>query len=216
MTAWRMLAALAVAVTVGGHAALAADIAAARATVQSALEEGIGTFASGKTYPFQERRERLEGLIRSHTDPELLSAAVLGRTWIKLPAEQQSAFATRLVGFLVTTYAGMLNEPADNISFAVGEPEDLGSRVRVPSEIHHGGAAEAPTRVDWTVAFAPDGHPGIVDIAVDGVSVTRAMREDFTSVLRSSGGMIQGLLDALVHKAEANEQIARNDRVAVH
>ncbi|MFD2235374.1 hypothetical protein [Phaeospirillum tilakii] len=62
----------------------------------------------------------------------------------------------------------------------------------------------------------PDGHPGIVDIAVDGVSVTRAMREDFTSVLRSSGGVIQALLDALVHKAEANEQIARNDRVVAH
>jgi len=198
-----------VALTVAAQPVAAADVAAARATVQSALQEGIDSFGSGKSYPLEERSRLLEGIVRHNTDPGLLSAAVLGRSWAKLPPDQQNAFSERLVTFLVSSYVGMLSEPANGVVFTVGEGEDLGNRVRVPSEVRRTAAGAPPSLVEWVVGFTPDGRPGIVDLTVDGISLIRAMHEDFTSVLRSSGGRIEPLMDALARKIEANDAANR-------
>jgi len=189
---------------VGAGSAQAADVAAAQALVQSALEEGVGTFASGRTYPLEERTRLLDALLRRHTEPSLLSAAVLGRFWGKLTPEEQSAFSERLLQFLVSSYVGMLTEAESGITFQVGAGEDLGNRVRVPAEVTRSLPGAVPSPVGWEVAFTPDGRPGIVDLTADGVSLIRAMREDFGSVLRASGGKIEPLMEALQRKIDAN------------
>ncbi|EPY02115.1 phospholipid-binding protein MlaC [Magnetospirillum fulvum] len=189
---------------VGAGSARAADVAAAQALVQSALNEGVGTFASGRTYPLEERTRLLDGLLRRHTEPSLLSAAVLGRFWGKLTPEEQSAFSERLLQFLVSSYVGMLTDAESGITFQVGAGEDLGNRVRIPAEVTRSLPGSVPTPVGWEVAFTPDGRPGIVDLSADGVSLIRAMREDFGSVLRASGGKIEPLMEALQRKIDAN------------
>lgn len=189
---------------VGAGSAQAADVAAAQALVQSALSEGVGTFASGRTYPLEERTRLLDGLLRRHTEPSLLSAAVLGRFWGKLTPEEQSAFSERLLQFLVSSYVGMLTDAESGITFQVGAGEDLGNRVRIPAEVTRSLPGSVPTPVGWEVAFTPDGRPGIVDLSADGVSLIRAMREDFGSVLRASGGKIEPLMEALQRKIDAN------------
>jgi len=191
---------------VGAGSAQAADVAAAQALVQSALNEGVGTFASGRTYPLEERTRLLDGLLRRHTEPSLLSAAVLGRYWAKLTPEEQSAFSERLMQFLVSSYVGMLTDAETGITFQVGAGEDLGNRVRVPAEVTRSLPGSVPTPVGWEVAFTPDGRPAIVDLTADGVSLIRAMREDFGSVLRASGGKIDPLMEALQRKIDANNQ----------
>jgi len=191
---------------VGAGSAQAADVVAAQALVESALNEGVGTFASGRTYPLEERTRLLDGLLRRHTEPSLLSAAVLGRFWGKLAPEEQAAFSERLLQFLVSSYVGMLTEAESGITFRVGAGEDLGNRVRVPAEVTRSIPGAVPSPVGWEVAFTPDGRPGIVDLTADGVSLIRAMREDFGSVLRSSGGKIEPLMDALQRKIDANNK----------
>ncbi|CCG40647.1 MlaC/ttg2D family ABC transporter substrate-binding protein [Magnetospirillum molischianum] len=191
---------------VGAGSAKAADVVAAQTLVQSALEEGVGTFASGRTYPLDERSRLLEALLRHHTEPSLLSAAVLGRFWGKLAPEEQAAFSERLLQFLVSSYVGMLTEAESGITFRVGEGEDLGNRVRVPAEVTRSVPGALPSPVGWEVAFTPDGRPGIVDLTADGVSLIRAMREDFGSVLRASGGKIEPLMEALQRKIDANNK----------
>jgi|GEM_PF-1596036 len=211
MTRWReIVAAGLVAVAIAGQPAQAADVTVARATVQSAMQEGIGTFASGRTYPLEERTRLLEGIVRHHTDPGLLSAAVLGRSWSRLEPDQQTVFSERLIAFMVSSYVGMLSEPADGVTFVVGEGQDLGNRVRIPAEVKRSGpGALPPSQVEWVVGFTPDGRPGIIDLTVDGISLIRAMHEDFTSVLRNSGGRIEPLLEALASKTTANEAANR-------
>jgi ABC-type transporter MlaC component len=191
---------------VGAGSAQAADVAAAQALVESALNEGVGTFASGRTYPLEERTRLLDGLLRRHTEPSLLSAAVLGRFWGKLAPEEQAAFSERLLQFLVSSYVGMLTEAESGITFRVGAGEDLGNRVRVPAEVTRSIPGAVPSPVGWEVAFTPEGRPGIVDLTADGVSLIRAMREDFGSVLRASGGKIEPLMEALQRKIDANNK----------
>jgi ABC-type transporter MlaC component len=206
MMVFRVLISMVMVLVLSMGTARAADVAAAQALVQSALSDGVGTFASGQTYPLEERTRLLDSILRRHADPALLSAAVLGRAWTRITPEEQAAFSERLIQFLVSSYVGMLTEADSGVTFRVGDGVDLGARVRVPSEVVRTLPGALPTPVEWEVAFTPDGRPGVVDLVADGVSLIRAMREDFGSVVRASGGRIEPLMDALARKIEDNNK----------
>jgi ABC-type transporter MlaC component len=187
--------------------ARAGDTALARSTVEAALKDGLGSFA-GTTLPIEERRLRLDRLLRTYSAPPLLSARVLGRYWAKTQPQDQTAFADLLIRFMVSSYAGLLVDVPTGITFTLGEPTDLGTRVRVPCTVTMPGPGGESSPVEWEVTTPEGGGAAIVDLTVEGVSLLRAMHEDFASVLRGSGGQIDPLLQALRAKIATNEQAA--------
>ena len=56
-----------------------------------------------------------------------------------------------------------------------------------------------PIRVDWRVE-PRGGKLVITDIIVEGVSMSVTQRSEFASVIQSSGGKVEGLLEALRNK----------------
>jgi phospholipid transport system substrate-binding protein len=58
-----------------------------------------------------------------------------------------------------------------------------------------------PIRVDWQVRSG-DKESKIVDVRVEGVSMSITQREEFTAVIQKNGGNVDSLLDALRKKAE--------------
>lgn len=187
--------------------AAATELATAKKTVQAAIDDGITTF-SGKTYPLAERSRLLEGLLRRYTDPSLLSSIILGRHWKKIAPAEQASFSELFMRFLVSSYAGQLVDVPTGQIIEVGEPENSsGGRVKVPCVALPLTNTASPTPVEWEVTDDASGRPVIVNITVEGVSLIRAMQDDFGSVLRSNGGKIEPLVAALERK------IAENDRL---
>ena len=189
------------------HSALAApdELTVARNTVQAAVDEGLDRFV-GKSYSLAERTRLLDGLLRRYTDPSMLSSAMLGRYWGKITPAEQAAFTDTFMRYLVSSYVGLLKNLQAGTRVQVGEAVDLGARIRVFSIAHMPSDPTVGVPVDWDVAPAPDGRPVIMDVSAEGVSIIRAMREDFASVLRGSGGRIAPLMDALQRKIEANDR----------
>ncbi|MBV8536173.1 MAG: ABC transporter substrate-binding protein, partial [Alphaproteobacteria bacterium] len=50
------------------------------------------------------------------------------------------------------------------------------------------------------VASTADGHPFIADVSVEGVSLVRVMRSDFSSVLFANAGRLDGLIAGMRQK----------------
>lgn len=184
--------------------ARAADVAQARAAVQAAVDEGISTFV-GTRLPLAERSAKLEALLRRHVDPPMLSASILGRYWGRITPEEQTAFSELFVRYLVTSYVGVLGRAEAGTTLKVTDGVDQGSRAKVLSVAALPSQPGVTIPVEWDVAVTPDGRPAIMDLTAQGVSLIRAMKDDFASVLRSSGGKIEPLMDALKRKIEANE-----------
>lgn len=184
--------------------ARAADVAQARSAVQSAVNEGISTFV-GARLPLPERSAKLEALLRRHVDPPMLSASILGRYWGRITPEEQKAFSELFVRYLVTSYVGVLGRAEAGTTLKVTDGIDQGGRVKVLSVAALPSQPGVPIPVEWDVATAADGRPVIMDLTAQGVSLIRAMKDDFASVLRSSGGKIGPLMDALKRKIDANE-----------
>lgn len=201
---------LALSVLAFAGTARAADVELGRKTVQGAVDEGIARFV-GTIHPLPERTRLLDDLLRRYVDPAMLSASVLGRHWGKITPAEQSAFSQLFVRYLVTSYVGTLRRAEPGTSVKVTDAVDMGAKVKVLSSAMLPSQPGEPIPVEWEVATTPDGRPVIMDLTAQGVSLIRAMKDDFASVLRASGGRIEPLMEALQRKIDANE--AENARL---
>lgn len=208
MASWRNLAvtvALVLGLSLLSGPGRAADVEQGRQIVQSAVNEGLSTFV-GRKHPLPERAQLLDNLLRRHVDPTMLSASILGRYWGRISAEEQKAFSELFMRYLVSSYVGILGRAEPGTTVKVSDAVDLGSKVKVLSSAALPSQPGDPIPVEWEVATAPDGKPVIMDLTAQGVSLIRAMKDDFASVLRSSGGKIEPLMEALQRKIESNER----------
>ena len=72
-----------------------------------------------------------------------------------------------------------------------------GKFALVKSQIN--GGKEKPIRIEWRVT-RPNVNYKIFDIVIEGVSMIRTQRSEFSSVIRRNGGKVSGLLAALRKK----------------
>ena len=121
----------------------------------------------------------------------------LGRYWRQASEVEQTRYQTLFEDLMVVTYV-------DRFASYAGEAlEILKSRIEdqaiatVFTEIRRKGGAK-PIRVDWIVGTNGTIYK-IVDVKVEGVSMTQTLAADFTSIIRQGGG-IPVLLDELQKK----------------
>ena len=78
-----------------------------------------------------------------------------------------------------------------------------GKFALVKSQIN--GGKEKPIRIEWRLT-RPNVNYKIFDIVIEGVSMIRTQRSEFSSVIRRNGGKIAGLLAALRKKTTKSNQ----------
>jgi ABC-type transporter MlaC component len=69
----------------------------------------------------------------------------------------------------------------------------------VSSEITRASTGE-PINLDWVVAKTPGSYK-VIDIAAGGMSLSRAQREEFSSVIHRSGDSVSNLIQQLQTKS---------------
>ena len=142
-----------------------------------------------------ERREKLEAIIRQRFDYEEMAKRTLGREWKKISTEKQEEFVGLFQKFLTHAYAG-------NIDGYAGE------HVEYLKERLKGDFAEVQTKVVSPKVQIPldyrllkkDDKWGVYDVIIDGVSLTKNYRGQFSRIIKSSS--FDGLLDKLRSKTD--------------
>ena len=177
--------------------AMAVDQAQARILIQSAATDTMATFAGKKMSP-DEARAALRPIIAKYGDMATESRQILGRYWSKASPESQQEFALLLERFIVTSFGGMLDDVPVGMHIEVLNAEARGDKMVVHSLASSMG--EEATPVDWVVAETADGRPVIVDVSVDGAAMVETLHADFTSVIRSASGGLEGLFAPLRRK----------------
>lgn len=202
MLARRGFLALAAALPAGAPAlsawAQAGDTAAASRYIAGLLEEGIAALIG--SMPAEERSARLARFLRRHIDSPALPQAVLGRYWERLSPAQRDEYVELFERYLVVAYGPQLAgyAPQGKIS-VIGANAVDGAVVVHCDSVEPGGA---PVRVDWVVVSRPDGLR-IANVTASGISAQETLRADFTGVIRSNGGNVEALLNALRKKVAA-------------
>jgi phospholipid transport system substrate-binding protein len=172
-----------------GGAARAAETDSTKAAAAFIKSLGVEVQTIQATAP--PRRAALQDLIRGSFDLDLTSQLVLGKFWARATLEQRTAFKDFFAQYLLNLYARQLDAYrvetlAVIASNRVGENDFL-----VQTSIVRDGD---PTDAVWRVR-ALNGEYRIIDVLIDGISLTLTQRNEFASVIGREG--LDGMLAVL-------------------
>lgn len=180
--------------------AYALDPNSASTLVDSAIHDVYSAMA-GKNLSRQQRVAVLDSVIHRYANIERTSEDLVGPSWENASQSDQAAFQNTLVAYMLALWSEPLGDLSPDQKVSVIKAVPKGDRVLVESAAT--APHEEPTYLEWTVASDPDGHPFIADVSVEGVSLIRVMRSDFSSVLFANSGHLDGLVAGMKRKIQA-------------
>jgi phospholipid transport system substrate-binding protein len=173
----------------------AADITGeARAFVGSLGEQAIAT-AANKVTPADEREQRFKALFLEGFDVPTIGRFVLGSYWRQASEEQKTEFLALFEAMVIKTYSARFSEYAGETFTVSGARNEGDDHAVVQTQIVRptGGA---PIFIDWRI-LKPQGKLKIVDVIVEGVSMSVTQQQEFGSLIQRQGGQVSSLIDVL-------------------
>lgn len=158
--------------------------------IRMLVEEGVS---------HDDRIANFRELLIEGFDVPLIARFVLGVHWRRASPAQRTEYAGLFEKFLVQSYAARLGQYGGE-SLKVKDARAGGEKDTIVStEILQRG--RPPVKVDWRVRSGGATYK-IVDVIVEGISMVITQRDEFSSVIRRSGGNVEGLLAKLRERAD--------------
>jgi len=141
------------------------------------------------------RIARFTHLFNNSFDVQTIGKWVLGRYWRTATDAEKEAYLKLFEEYVVITYVERFDQYSGEKLQVIKSVAEPGQDALVFSEIKRPSGGE-PIRVDWRVRTNADVYK-IIDVYVEGISMSQTQRKEFTSVIRANGGTVAGLLNAL-------------------
>lgn len=185
---------------------------AARAFISKLADTAMNTVAV-KGLPEEERNRRFRVLFVESFDLPEIGKLVLGRYWRVATPEQQQEFLALFEDIQVYTWTKRFKDYSGETLEVTSIAPEGEADVLVDSRIKR--EKLEPITVNWRLRKVGDGYR-VLDIKVEGASMAFTHRSEYTSVIQSSGGQIDGLLAAMRRKVaqlQAESGVTASSRV---
>jgi phospholipid transport system substrate-binding protein len=127
----------------------------------------------------EERRHKIEEVIRHRVDYEEMAKRALGAPWPTLSQRERHEFVDLFVQLLRDTFAGRISERSDEQVVFLGElREDAFAEVKTQMT-----GRKIDTPVDFRLIFRAH-EWRVYDVVIDGASIVSNYRSQFTSIIR--------------------------------
>lgn len=165
----------------------------AKAFVSKVADKGIG-FLSNNELSQAQRKAAFKKLLKQNFDMRTIARFALGRYWRSASKAQQTEYLSLFEKMVINVYADRFGEyKGEKLNVKDARPE--GKRdILVHSSVK--GESGPEVKVDWRLR-QKDGRYKVIDIIVEGVSMSLTQRSDFASVIQRGGGNIEVLLEHL-------------------
>jgi phospholipid transport system substrate-binding protein len=175
-----------------------ADAASAATTSPSQFIQTLADTAlssiTGKHLSDEETTARFRTLLRENFDLKSIGRFALGPYFNSATPAQREAYQSAFENMIVDSYAIRFRDYTGG-SLKTGRVMQQGNDTLVDSQIIQSNGAP-PIGVTWRVRNEAGGMK-IVDVAVEGVSMSQTERSEFSSLIEQHGGQVQPLIDAL-------------------
>ena len=142
-----------------------------------------------------DRIKRFKVLLNENFAVKTIARYVIGRYWKRATKSQQKEYLNLFQEMLALTYVNRFSEYAGENLKVMKSSINSAKDVVVHSQIVKDGIP--PVNVDWQVRSKDNKTFKIVDIKVEGVSLGKTQKSEFSSVIRQNSGKIEGLLAVL-------------------
>jgi len=163
---------------------------AAQKFVTDMGEDAIG-FLSNDKLSASQKKTSFRKLLNRNFDMDTISRFALGRNWRTATPAQRKEYQRLVNDMIVDVYSTRFNDYQGQ-SFEVksskptGKSDYLVSTLIVPDQ-------GQKVKVDWRVRDK-NGRLKIIDVIVEGVSMTLTQRSEFASVVQRGGGNVDALI----------------------
>jgi phospholipid transport system substrate-binding protein len=173
------------------------------ATSPSGFIETLGTeaisLAANMDKSASDKSKEFRQLLRRGFALDTISRFVLGRYWRRISDEQKERYRHLFEDYLVATYTSRFHEYSGE-TFKVVDAKPSGEHgTLVTTRVFRPQGAEVV--VGWQVVPDNDDYR-IVDVIIEGISMSVTQRSDFASAIQANGGSIDAFLDSLEQKVQ--------------
>lgn len=153
------------------------------------------SFLGNAEYSQDEKEAEFRRLLRNSFDMKTIGRFALGRYWSVATPEQQKEYLKLFENMVVDVYAARFNEyKGQTLDMAGARPDGEKDTVVTSYIVAPGGSQKI--QVDWRVRKR-DSEYKIVDVIIEGVSMSLTQRSDYASVIQRGGGDVVALLEHL-------------------
>ncbi|NCO03909.1 MAG: ABC transporter substrate-binding protein [Alphaproteobacteria bacterium] len=165
----------------------------AEAFITKMGDKAVG-FLSDKSMSSEQKRKEFQKLLKDHFDMDTLGKFALGSHWRTATPAQQREYLKLFEKLIVDVYSKRFDDYQGQ-RFEVKSSQPTGKQDSlVRSEIVP--TSGPKVKVDWRVRNS-NGTLQIIDVVIEGVSMSLTQRSDFSSVIQRGGGNVEALLEHL-------------------
>jgi len=148
-----------------------------------------------------ERIKRFRILFNEKFAVQAIGKFVLGRHWRTASDSEKTEYLSLFEDLMVNSYVDRFSSYADEALDIKNTRAENQTTATVFSEIKRPGDAQ-PIHVDWRVGSNGEIFK-ILDVVVEGTSMSNTLRSDFGSIVRQKEGKVAGLIEELRKKTES-------------
>lgn len=172
------------------------QVAGARNFVDAMAKKTVSLLHDGSLSERQ-KRSQYRSILFADFDLDAIGRFVLGTYWQTATAAQRAEYLKLFREMIAATWADRFEDyKGEKFELRSAHKAEKAGDTLVSSAIIPSDKPEID--VNWRVRLK-DGHYKVVDVAVEGVSLTIMQRSDFSSVIQS-GGNVDALLAELRHR----------------
>ena len=176
---------------------------AALADDPAAVVAALGNKALAEIKRGEAARPQMEAgfkvLLETYFDVPSISRFVLARYWKVASDGERREFTQLFEDLVVQSYAARFSQYSGETFKVEKVVKDQPSPGDAIVDCQVQAAGQQPVRAEWRLRN-DGGHYRIVDVKIEGVSMVQTFRDEFASVIRTNGGTVAGLNEALRKK----------------
>lgn len=176
--------------------ARAATAANPEAFINALAKDALKTL--NERLPEAEIEKRFRVLLQADFDLPRIGRFVLGRYWNGATDAEKEEFGKLFEAYVVRSYSLRFSEYSGQTVTVTGSRAQSADNTIVASQIVPADGSP-PTKVDWIVNKKGDDYR-IIDVNVEGVSMSMTHRQEFATVIERTGGGVTALNKALQQK----------------
>ena len=184
---------LAIGVLFTSTTSFANDGAKAKALIDKMGQDAI-SFLKDDSLSDSQKQAKFRTLLNRNFDMKTIGQFALGKNWRSASAAQQKEYLSLFENMIVRVYSSRF-DGYEGQGFDVASFRDTGKKdVLVTSYIVPPSGSKV--QVDWRVRNK-NGSMKVIDVIIEGVSMSLTQRSDFSSVIQRGGGNIDVLINHL-------------------
>jgi phospholipid transport system substrate-binding protein len=162
--------------------------------INALASEAIDSLTKADT-PRPERIQRFRKLFGRHFAVRSIGKFVLGRFWERATDREREEYLTLFEDLMVVSYVDRFQKYAGENLRITQSRADNESTVSVFTDIERPNSGK-PVQVIWRIGSRDDSMK-ILDVVVEGTSLSQTLRSDFGSIIRQKNGAVAGLIHEL-------------------